>query len=517
MLVQVNTPQVEVLQGVMDATKDAINSFYKDSKNLTNYQVVEKETAKDFSHRYLMGTIGINIENQFRNHNRVEADAEAFMCELFETYITGNQGDNVPYYFLSDGRNAVRVFNGRYFERVGQEEFGLFIKRVLFDANTSRVYTQKSHKPIADEVLKELYYTPDRKWKPQGRYLIFNNGVLDTEEMKLLPFSEEYQTNAIFDVDFNPDAKCSTFQRCLDDALDKEEQMVLQEACGYMLCPDSRFEKLPVLYGSGRNGKSAILRAVSYALGEDRVSHFNLSEMTNPNGIAIASSMNKIANICYDSGNVIKVDSEHIFKTYTSGEPLKAKVLYQQPMETTNYPKSIIAVNELPLSADFSTGYYRRFMVIPFRKEIPIEKVNVNLFDDLKTEQMGILLWIIKGYKRLMQYGFTECSTINKAIEEYRVNSDNVATYLNEEGWEKADETTEFKILYNLFVQWHKEYGGGGKTMSSKKFGERLRYLGYRVEKGSGNKTYVFAHKLLPIEDVKLPTYSTYSDDECAF
>ena len=181
MLEQENTPQVEVLQGVMDATKDAINSFYKGSKNLINNQVVEKETAKDFSHRYLMGTIGINIENQFRNHNRVEADAEAFMCELFETYITGNQGDNVPYYFLSDGRNAVRVFNGRYFERVGQEEFGLYIKRVLFDANTSRVYTQKSHKPIADEVLKELYYTPDRKWKPQGRYLIFNNGVLDTE------------------------------------------------------------------------------------------------------------------------------------------------------------------------------------------------------------------------------------------------------------------------------------------------------------------------------------------------
>ena len=46
MLVQVNTPQVEVLQGVMDATKDAINSFYKDSKNLTNYQVVD---AKKFA------------------------------------------------------------------------------------------------------------------------------------------------------------------------------------------------------------------------------------------------------------------------------------------------------------------------------------------------------------------------------------------------------------------------------------------------------------------------------------
>ena len=518
MLVQVNTPQVEVLQGVMDATKVAINSFYKDSKNLINNQIVEKETAKDFSHRYLMGTIGINIENQFRNHNRVETDAEAFMCELFETYITGNQGDNVPYYFLSDGRNAVRVFNGRYFERVGQEEFGLYIKRVLFDANTSRVYTQKSHKPIADEVLKELYYTPDRKWKPQGRYLIFNNGVLDTEEMKLLPFSEEYQTNAIFDVDFNPDAKCPTFQRCLDDALDKEEQMVLQEICGYMLCPDSRFEKLPVLYGSGRNGKSAILRAVSYALGEDRVSHFNLAEMTNPNGIAIASSIGKIANICYDSGNMIKVDSESVFKMLVSGEPLKAKVLYQQPTETTEYPKTIIAVNELPQSADFSQGFYRRFLLLPFVREIPIEKVNVNLFDDLRTEQIGILLWIIKGYKRLMNNGrFTECDSIKDAMEEYRISSDPVATFLTNQGWETASETTEFKTMYRLFTEWHKEFGGGGKLMSGVKFGKRLRFFGYKVDKGRGNKTFVWAHQLLPIEDGKLPTYTTYSDDECAF
>lgn len=182
MLENVNTPQVEVLRGVSEVVNGAIESFSKDSKNLINYQIVKKETARDFSHRYLMGIIGASIENQFRNHNRVEADAEAFMCELFEAFITGNQGDKVPYYFLSDGRNAVRAFNGRYFERVEQEEFGLYIKRVLFDANTSRVYIQKSHKPIADEVLKELYYIPERRWKPQGRYLVFNNGILDIEK-----------------------------------------------------------------------------------------------------------------------------------------------------------------------------------------------------------------------------------------------------------------------------------------------------------------------------------------------
>ena len=46
MLEQVNTPQVEVLQGVTDATKDAINSFYKDSKNLLNYQVVDAKKIR---------------------------------------------------------------------------------------------------------------------------------------------------------------------------------------------------------------------------------------------------------------------------------------------------------------------------------------------------------------------------------------------------------------------------------------------------------------------------------------
>ena len=509
------TPQAEGLQGVIGVMSDSIKSLYKDSEKLPKCQIVKRETAKEFSHRYLMGTVGVSIDQKYQNHNRVEADAEAAMCELFESFVTGNQGDQVPPYFLSDGRNAVRVFNGRYFERVEQEEFGLFIKRVLYAANTSRVYIQKSHKPIADEVLKELYYTPERRWKPQGRYLIFNNGVLDTEDMRLLPFSEEYKTNAIFDVDFEPNAKCTTFQRCLDDALDKEEQMVLQEICGYMLCPDSRFEKLPVLVGSGRNGKSAILRAVSHALGEDRVSHFNLAEMTNPNGIAIASSIGKIANICYDSGNVIKVDSESVFKMLVSGEPLKAKVLYQQPTETTEYPKTVIAVNELPQSADFSQGFYRRFLLLPFKREIPIEKVDVNLFEKLRTEQLGILLWIINGYKRLMNNGrFTECASINKAMEDYRINSDPVATYLTSERWETAEAQTEFKKMYRLFAEWYKEFGGGGKLMSGRKFGERLRFFGYKVEKGSSNKTFVRAHQLLPNSEGKLPTYTTYSEDE---
>ena len=45
--------------------------------------------------------------------------------------------------------------------------------------------------------------------------------------------------------------------------------------------------------------------------------------------------------------------------------------------------------------------------------------------------------------------------------------------------------------------------------MSSRKFAERLRHLGYKVERGNGNKTYVWlmsnSNYIMTKEDENLP------------
>lgn len=497
MLEQANTPQVEVLQGVVSVVNDAIETFNKDSKNFINYQVVD---AKKFATDYFGKNVGICIEQREVMATRVEQKTEAEILDIFEQYTAIREGDNLPRYFYADSRHSVMVYNGRYFEHQTAEELEIIIKYALRNAEVGKVYEKNSPKKIADEVLKELW-NGNYRWTPSGQYFVFANGVLDTDTMKLLPHSEKYLTNNIFDVDFDPNAKCEEFQKCLDYSLGKEEQMTLQELCGYMLFPDCRHEKIGVLVGNGRNGKSLILRAISNALGESRVSHYNLAEMTDTKGLSIAKSMGMIANISYDSGNIIKVGSEPVFKQYCSGEPLKAKLLYKDHTETTSYPKSIIAVNELPQSADFSDGFYRRFLIVEFPKQIPIERVDVNLFDRLKKEQVGILLWIIDGYKRLKSNGrFTESESTKQAMDDYRTNSDNVKIFLRETGWHKSDKKVKLANLYSLYKEWA-EKNGYRNPVASTKFGARLRLLQFEVKASTGNITYVWAEQDdLPLE-----------------
>ena len=312
-------------------------------------------------------------------------------------------------------------------------------------------------------------------------------------------------------MEYSETAKRVVFEKCLNDALDLDEQKVLQEMCGYLLFPDCRHEKIGVLVGNGRNGKSAILNAVAYALGDSnkRVTHYSLQQITDASGIYIANSLGAIANICYDSGNIIKVGNEAIFKQYVSGEPILCKVLYQQPTETTAYPKSIIAVNELPQSSDFSDGYFRRFLLLPFSRQIPIEKVDKELACKLREEQVGILLWVLEGYKRLLANGnFTKSSVVEAVQNRYRTESDSVATYLAEKG---CVPTAECKKLlseeYLIFKSWLLD--NGFSSMSSRKFAERLRHLGYKVERGNGNKTYVWlmsnSNYIMTKEDENLP------------
>lgn len=459
--------------------KASVFSFDKDNEN----QADKQETARDFALRYLVSTAAVSFRNRNEHHTKVEADFEALLCEIFECYITGNQGDKVPNYFLADGRNAVRVYNGRYFERMEQEEFGLMIKKVLYEARTSRVYIQKSHKPIADEVLKELYYNPQRRWQPNSQYLVFLNGVLDTETMQLMPFSEEYQTNNIFDFDYTENAECPRFRQALGEALDDDTAKVLQELFGYQLFSDARHERIGILVGAGRNGKSVILKAVAYALGRERVTNYSLPQITDKSGIHISAMVGKMANICFDSGSVIKVGDEAIFKQYVSGEPILCKRLYQQPYLTTDYPQSIIAVNALPQSSDMSDGWFRRMLIIDFPHQVPLEKVDTQLFDKLRTERVGILLWVLDGMKRLIEQGhFSTSEAIEEVANQYRKDTDSVADWLEELGYFPTDkESLTLTEVFERYDKWRD--ANRFQPMKRTTFRKRLEALKYKVWK----------------------------------
>ena len=496
------TFHVKTPDALAEGLKGAVTTDISKSKD-NEKQQDEQKTAQEFLENYLLEVVGSSIWGKGANDDRISKGLEASFISLFERYMTGCDGDNIPIYIYAESAYNFRLFNGKYFERATLKDLKSLVKNVLKASQVGNIYAYNSAEKIAKEVAETLERL--RKWLPESKYFSFSNGVLNIETMQLQRHNEKIQTNNIFDCEFSENADCPIFRRCVADALAPEEAAVLQEMCGYLLFRDHRHEKIGVLVGNGRNGKSAILRAVSYALGEEngRVTHHSLQEITDSTGLFISNSIGAIANICYDSGG-IKIGNEAILKRYVSGEPIVAKVLYQQPTETTAYPKSIIAVNELPQGSDFSDGFFRRFLLLPFSRQIPLEKVDKELEKKLRKERVGILLWIIEGMIRLLSQGnFSESEVIREVANRYRTDSDSVAVFLQELNLRPSYRYSRtLASFFQEFKGWLVD--NGFSLMSNRKFAERLRMLGYRVERGTANKSIVWVENsstdLLPDE-----------------
>ena len=109
--------------------------------------------------------------------------------------------------------------------------------------------------------------------------------------------------------------------------------------------------------------------------------------------------------------------SGDIFKRIASGEPISTRQLYKDVATLTDYAKMLFCLNELPKTNDKSNGYFRRFLIVPFKVQILAENI-------VSTELPGIMNWVLEGRERLItQSGFTESSLCQKQLEEYRYGS----------------------------------------------------------------------------------------------
>ena len=474
----------------------ATHAYETKSKDSVNQELPQERFA-DFLH-YVVEMVGASLTGMGQEHHSVDVALEGRMRDLFTCYIAGDDGDAIDRYAYADSACSLYLYNGQFYERLDLKKFAFLIRKAMKQMNMGVVYRHKSAKLIAQHIIDDMVST-GTMWKPDSRYMIFRNGVLDTDDMTLHPHSPEYMTNIIFaDLDFNPDADCPIFKKVVNDALDKDTANVLQEMCGSLLFPDSRHEKIGGLVGEGRNGKSGILKMISYALGEENVTHFSLPQITESSGIYIANMVGKLANICYDSGSLIKIGNEGIFKQYASGEPLTAKILYQQPMITDNYPHCIIAVNALPVSTDFSDGYFRRFLILDFPRQIPLDKVDRQLFEKMKPERMGVLLWIIEGMKRLLsESDFSESKAVEAIKRKFRKDSDSVAMFVDEcELRPSETESKSVETLFQAFKSWCKD--NNHSQMTKAKFSERMTKLHFKKIKKSSMHFLVESDADLP-------------------
>ena len=310
----------------------------------------------------------------------------------------------------------------------------------------------------------------DEVWlnMPNGTLVVKKDGSVTLREHR----KEDiffYTLNYVYDAK----AECPMWHDFLDRVLpETESQQVLAEFIGYCLMKGHDLEKMLWLYGEGLNGKSVTLEIVEALLGSRNVSFLSLSDLTNDD-VKRAGIEHKMLNISHESGKDVNAN---VLKQLTSGERVLIKHLYLDPRETNEYGKFIAAFNVLP-RAEITFGYFRRLIILPYLVTIPAEEIDRQLTSKLKQELSGILNWVLKSIPQLMtRREFSSSESCEKALDQYRLQSDNVRLFVNDQ-CETSEMTTIASEIYSAYRNYC--LGSSLKPIGKQKFYERLEGLGY--------------------------------------
>ena len=387
----------------------------------------------------------------------------------------------------------VYLYNGAYWSLLPDDELKSFLGKAAEKMGVNKFDCR--HYIFRDQLYKQflsIAYLPEPESEVNLALINLQNGTFEVTPQggRLRDFCRDDFLTYQLPFEYNQEAKAPLFQKYLNRVLpDQELQQILSEYLAYIFTRHLKLEKTLILFGTGANGKSVFFEIVNALLGKENVTSYSLQSLTNESGYQRAKLANSLVNYASEINGKLETA---IFKQLVSGEPVEARLPYGDPFIVDHYARLIFNCNELPKEVEYTPAYFRRFLIVPFEVTIPEEEQDKELANKIICDELsGVFNWVQQGLERLLkQKGFTESRAVRYQLEQYRRESDSVQSFLIEEGY--IISTSSFipmKILYQDYRPYSLE--NGFRTVSSRTFSQRLKNLGYTVERRNfGNVVY---------------------------
>ena len=376
----------------------------------------------------------------------------------------------------------MNVYTGSHWQIVGSQLYKDFIGRCAMKCGVPESLRMNPvfMRALFESVAFNLAASRSQKIPKSEVWLNMHNGTLVISSdgtVTLRKHRKEDLFRYTLPYSYDPQAECPQWDNFIDRVLPAPDaQQLLREFIGYIFMSDHRLEKMLLLYGEGLNGKSVTLEVVESLLGSSNVSYLSLSDLSNDD-VKRACIEDKKLNVSHESGKDV---NPNVLKQMTSGEPVLIRNLYRDPRMINNYGKLIAAFNILP-RAENTLGFFRRLLILHYQVTIPREEIDRQLAAKLKGELSGILNWVLKTLPALMtRNGFSPSESCERALEQYRLQSDNVKLFLNE-----MCEPSEYSMLAKDIFDAYRSYclSSSLKPLGKTRFYDRLESLGYPCEK----------------------------------
>lgn len=340
----------------------------------------------------------------------------------------------------------------------------------------------------------------DGVWVNQGMdtaVIACRNGVVDQGTRELTASTPARLVMGAMPFDYDPAAGCPAWTAFLGEVHpgDPDAVALLQEWFGYVVSGRLDHQKMMLLVGASRSGKSTTAAVLGKLVGVENVAAPTFASFATQFGLSslVGRSLAVMDDVRTSARQDIQLVIERLL-TITSGGRLDVD-RKNLPIWSGRLPTRItIASNELPWLLDSSGAVVNRILVIEHNVSF-LGREDTELGTRLEQELPGILNWALDGLDRLTANGaFTSVASSRQAVAELHEQASPIKAFIRD----RCELGEGFQVgVEALFLDWLLWDGKVSDDRSARtSFGMRLRgaVAGLQRERSMavGDRSYVY-------------------------
>ncbi len=284
-----------------------------------------------------------------------------------------------------------------------------------------------------DGVLTDPLDFDDDPW-----LLCVGNGVVDLRTGQLQPHDPDLLMLRRTKVDYLPDATHPDWDRALQAFPDADTAAWAQIVLGTGVTGQAATsDEAHFLIGGGANGKTTIIGACRFALGDyAKVIAASLLGGSSPGHPTIKMELFRLRLAIVEELQEGHLLDEARVKEITGSAEIVAYRMRQDPVTFPPSHTLVVSSNHTPKVRGTDTGIWRRLRLVPFPHTFTGSAAEPMLRQRLHTgraQQQAVLAWLIEGaltYHRAGQTIPAPPKVVQDATAQWRTDADEIASFL---------------------------------------------------------------------------------------
>lgn len=298
-------------------------------------------------------------------------------------------------------------------------------------AKLGAVYTRFRSLP------REMVCVDDAQFDRDPYALNVANGTVDLHTGVLRPHDPADRLRGISPTSYQPQAGAPRWHQFLAEVFPNDSDTIsyLQLVLGASLIGRPMLHVLPVLVGTGRNGKGTLVRALTTALGRDYMGACDRSLLisskfeSHPTKLMALKGKRLVTASETEAGEKLAAAS---LKQLTGGDELSARGMREDQQTFMPSHNMILMTNNLPEVDSQDKALWSRLKLIRFTQSFE-DAPDRRLDEKLAAEAEGILLWLVEGCRRFLQQDgeLEDPVSVIGATGDWRMEGDTLSQFMS--------------------------------------------------------------------------------------